>query len=73
MRIKMNALLTLSEDHQTPLRDITPSKNPEDYSDQVREVAQIILTLHNKKMRENDEKERKDKKKLLLQTVDDAL
>lgn len=72
-RIKLNALNSLPDDQQTPLRDITPSKNPEDYCDTVREVAQKILDLHNKKIKQNDEEMRKDKKKLLLSSADEAL
>lgn len=72
-RIKTNALNFLPEDQQTMLKDVYPSKNPEDYSNDVRDLSQVILTMFNRKVKQTNEITREDQKKMLLSSCDGAL
>lgn len=73
IRIKTNALNYLPDDQQTMLKDITPSKIAADYPQEVRDVAQTILDLHNRKVRKDHEETRTDERKSLLSSQDSAL
>lgn len=49
-RLKQLGINSLSEDHQTLLKDITPSTNPEDYPYEVKEIAEKLCADYDKKL-----------------------